>query len=319
MPHNDYPAIAVVGPTASGKTGLALALARRFHGEILSCDALQVYRGMDIGTAKASAAERAAVRHHLLDIRDPDQDFSAGDFMELGRAALRDMRARKVTPLVVGGTGFYLRALIEGLFEGPGRSEETRARIRRILERKGGRERIRAALERADPAAAAQIQPADMDRTIRALEVWWVSGRPMSWWQQQPRDRLEGCRWLKLGISWPREQLYARIDRRVDGMMRAGFADEVRRLRERYPAGLHAFKAIGYRQILACLEGDVSPEAAVEEAKRESRRYAKRQLTWFRSDSEIIWLEGPAGADQIFNEASARSESFLAGAVTKRS
>lgn len=266
---------------------------------------------MDIGTAKVPAADRGEVPHHLIDVRDPDQDFSAGEFMQYGRAALQSISGRGRMPFVVGGTGFYLRALIDGLFEGPGRSEETRKRIRRILARRRGQERIRFALERIDPEAAALIQPADMERTIRALEVFLVSGRPMSGWQRQPRDRLQGFRWLKIGIAWPREQLYGRIDRRVDEMISGGLVEEVRGLHERYPAGLHAFKAIGYRQILACLEGVISLETAVEETKRESRRYGKRQLTWFRSDREIVWLDGSAGQQQVIQEASGRIKRFL--------
>ncbi len=194
----NYPAIALIGPTASGKSTLGTALAERFHGEIVTCDALQVYRYMDIGTAKPGADERSRVPHHMLDLRDPCDDFSAGDYLRLGREALSAVRARNRIPIVVGGTGFYLRALLEGLFEGPGRCKELRQRMRSAVARRGP-EVIHRALRRVDPAAAARLAPADAERNIRAYEIYLLTGQPMSWWQSQPKDSLEGFRWLKLG------------------------------------------------------------------------------------------------------------------------
>ena len=305
-----YPAIAVVGPTASGKTALGMALARRSGGEIVACDALQVYRHMDIGTAKPAQAEREGIPHHMLDLRDPGVDFSAGDYLREGRATLRAIQAHGAVPIVVGGAGFYLRALIEGLFEGPGRSEALRSRLRAVVARRGP-ESIHRLLCRADPETAARLAPADADRNIRAYEICLLTGRPMSWWQSRPRDPLQGFRWLKLGIMWPRDALYARINERVEEMVRRGFVEEVRTLLQTYPGDCHAFKAIGYRQIAECVRGTCSLEDAVAAIQRESRRYAKRQMTWFRSDPEIVWLDGAADPDLMAKQAALQISSFL--------
>jgi tRNA dimethylallyltransferase len=309
--HSQCAAIAIVGPTASGKTALGMALARRFHGEIVTCDALQVYRHMDIGTAKPGSDERAQIPHHLLDLREPCDDFSAGDYLRLGREALSSIRDHERIPLVVGGTGFYLRALTNGLFEGPGRSESLRSRMRRIVARRGPHT-IHRALSRVDPVTAKKLAPADAERNIRAYEIYLLSGRSMHWWQSQPRDELKGFRWLKLGIEWPRTQLYARIDQRVEEMFRQGFVFEVQSLMARYPRDCHAFKAIGYRQIAHHLDGEWSLEQAIQDTQRESRRYAKRQMTWFRSDPEIIWLDATEGVNELLIRAAARVSQFLA-------
>jgi tRNA dimethylallyltransferase len=302
--------IAILGPTASGKTRLAISLAGRFHGEIISCDALQIYRGMDIGTAKVSLAERSLVLHHMLDIRNPDEDFSSGDYQRLAREALREIRGRNRIPFVVGGTGFYLRALIEGLFEGPSRSEDLRTRMCRIIKRRGIRS-LHHALQRVDPESAAKISEADASRIIRALEVYFISGKPMSWWQLQPRDALQDYRWLKIGVDIPREMLYRMINARVEEMYRSGFIDEVRDLLKKFPRECHAFKAIGYRQIAEHLEGKLNLEQAIEQTKIESRHYAKRQLTWFRSDPEIIWLDGSLDAGALLEKSAIHVARFL--------
>jgi tRNA dimethylallyltransferase len=311
MSRIDTPAIAVVGPTASGKTALGMALARRFHGEIITCDALQVYRHTDIGTAKPDGRDRSLVPHHLLDVREPCDDFSAGDYLRLARRALAGIRERGTVPFVVGGTGFYLRALIEGLFRGPGRSEALRARMRGIAARCGPTA-IHRALRRVDPEAAARLAPADLERNVRAYEIYRVSGRTMTWWQSQPRNRLHGYRWLKLGISWPRPLLYARIDRRVEEMFAAGLVAEVASLMAKYPRDCHAFKAIGYRQVARHLDGEWSLEEAKEDMQRESRRYAKRQATWFRSDPEIIWLDATHGENDVLDKAAGIVAEYLA-------
>jgi len=310
MPANAYPAIVVAGPTASGKSRLGMALAKKYRGEILSCDALQIYRGMDIGTAKPATTERESVPHHMLDLRMPGEAFSAGDYQRLGREGLRAIRDRERIAFVVGGTGFYLRALIQGLFQGPGRSEELRRRLSRIAERRGVACLYRA-LQRSDPAIAARIAPTDISRVTRAYEVYLLTGRPMNWWHCQPRNGLEGFRWLKLGIHWPREELYRRIETRVEEMFQAGFVDEVRGLLERFPAKRHAFKAIGYRQIAGFLAGKISLDHAKEQTKIESRRYAKRQMTWFRGDPEIVWLDATEGEERLLAQAVERIEAFL--------
>lgn len=310
---NDHSAIAIVGPTASGKSRLAAALALRFGGEVVGCDAFQVYRHMDIGTAKVSMAERQAVPHHMLDLVDPDRDFSAGDYQRLARDAIRGVTARGRLPVVAGGTGFYLRALIDGLFEGPGRSDELRARMRRVVGRKGPRV-LHRALGRVDPDSAARIAEMDTDRIIRAYEIYCVSGRTMTWWQRQRRDAFRGYRWLKIGIELPRERLYERIDRRVEEMFRGGLIEEARGLIEQFSGTSQAFKAIGYRQAAACLQGVLTEAEAVEETKRESRRYAKRQLTWFRSDDSIRWLDGRLRPEEILDQAADLVSAFLLAA-----
>jgi tRNA dimethylallyltransferase len=307
----DHPGVVILGPTASGKTRLGLALAARFQGEIISCDALQVYRFMDIGTAKASPVDRDKVPHHMLDLRNPGEDFSAGDYQRIARASLNSIRKRANLPFIVGGTGFYLRALIDGLFEGPGRSGSLRTRMRRIILRRGP-SCLHRALRRADPGTAARIAPADSARIIRAYEIYLLTGRPMSWWVSRPRDTLHGYCWCKLGVALPRALLYERIDRRVEEMFAQGFVEEVRALLERYPRNCQAFKAIGYREIAAHLEGKLTLQEAIEETQQESRRYAKRQMTWFRSDPSVVWLDGTLDAETLEAEAVRLVAEFLA-------
>ncbi len=310
MASHGYPAVAILGPTGSGKSFVGTALATRFSGEIVSCDALQVYRGMNIGTAKASAEERRLIPHHMLDLKDPCENFSAGDYQKLARDALFEIRSRKRIPFVVGGTGFYFRALTDGFFEGPGRSEWLRARMRRIVQRRGP-ECLHAALRNVDPASAARISPGDSSRVVRAYEIYLVTRRTMSWWQQQPRETLQGFRWLKLAIEWPRDILYRRINRRVDEMVEAGFVDEVRSLTGRYACECHAFKAIGYRQLADHIEGRCSLAEAIESTKMESRRYAKRQLTWFRGLEGVAWLEGSDNLEDLCSRAGSLVTDFL--------
>lgn len=310
---DERPGIAIVGPTASGKTRLAIALALRFGGEIISCDALQVYRGMDIGTAKASPGEQRQVRHHLLDIQDPDRDFTAGDYQRIGREIIRRLHEHGVIPFVVGGSGFYLRALIDGLFDGPARDEALRERMRRIIGIKGAPV-LHRALHRVDPQSAARVSKNDAERIIRAYEIHLVSGKTMSWWQSQPRDFFTGCRWLRIGVNLPREELYRRIDKRVEEMFQAGFVEEVQRLLKKHDRTAHAFTAIGYRQIVDHLEGRASLEQAISETQKQSRRYAKRQLTWFRAEQNIVWLDGLRPPDEVEREAALRVSEFLDGA-----
>ena len=304
------PGIAILGPTASGKTLLAIALACEFRGEIVSCDALQVYTRMDIGTAKILPHERKGIPHHMMDLRNPGEDFSAGDYQRLARQALREIQARGHLPFVVGGTGFYLRALIDGLFQGPSRSGKLRIRMKEIIRRKGPRI-LHRYLRRVDPQAAERIAETDAERIVRAYEVYLATGKTISWWQQKPRDALDGYRWLKIGISLPRELLYRRIDQRAEEMFRSGFLEEVQQLIKSFPAGSHAFRAIGYRQAIAYFDGKLTLEQAIEETKKQSRRYAKRQLTWFRADPEIIWLEEGADRTKLQTEAADLIRKFL--------
>jgi tRNA dimethylallyltransferase len=307
---DENPGIVILGPTASGKSRLAIALAIQFQGEIVSCDALQVYRHMDVGTAKVSAAQQEMVRHHLLDVQDPDRDFSAGDYQRLARAAIQDIRERGHLPFVAGGTGFYMRALIEGLFEGPSRNEELRARMRRIIKDKGS-EILHRALRKVDPQCASKIAEADAERVIRAYEVYLATGKSMSWWQQQPRDAFKGYRWLKIGINVPREQLYQRINQRVEEMFRNGLLEETKALLAQFPKSSQAFKAIGYRQAVDYLDGTLSLDQAIEETQKLTRHYAKRQITWFRSDPNILWLDDINEPNALQQQAAAQVAAFI--------
>jgi tRNA dimethylallyltransferase len=289
---------------------LAISLALQFQGEIVSCDAFQVYKHLNIGTAKVSLSEQEQVRHHMLDIQDPDRDFSAGDYQRLARAIILDIQKRGHLPFVAGGTGFYLRALTEGLFEGPARDEELRRRMRKIIQRKGPPV-LHRALKRVDPLCGAKISTMDAERIIRAYEVYLSTGKPMHWWQKQPRDAFRGFRWLKIGIQFPREQLYQRINERVDEMFRRGLLEETRYLLAHLPRACQAFKAIGYRQAAAYLEGSLPIDQAIEETKKESRRYAKRQMTWFRSETDIVWLDGQLEFNSLRQKAAKLVDDFL--------
>lgn len=302
--------IVILGPTASGKTRLAVVLARRFQGEIVSCDALQVYRHMNIGTAKILPDEQEGIPHHMLDLCDPGQDFSAGDYQRLAREAIRDILGRGHLPFVVGGTGFYLKALIDGLFRGPSRFEQLRIRMRKIVQHKGP-EILHRSLMKIDPESAERIAATDAERIIRAYEVYLATGRPISWWQQQPRDVLQGVRWLKIGISVPRAQLYEKIDRRAEEMFQSGFLEEVQQLIKKFPVDAHAFKAIGYRQAIEYFDGKLTLAQAIEETKKQSRRYAKRQLTWYRADPEIEWLYHGLDPEELQIKAADLIRKFL--------
>jgi tRNA dimethylallyltransferase len=238
------------------------------------------------------------------------EEFSAGDYLRAARAALAEARSRAALPLVVGGTGLYLRALLSGLFDGPGRSDALRDRLHAIAGR-GGLGRLHRALARVDPAAAARIPPADRPRIVRAYEVWLATGRPLTAWQDRGRAPLAGFRWLKLAVAWPRPELYARIDARVDAMFAAGLVEEVRELAARHGWEAPAFKAIGYREVADYLRGRRPLAAVVEATKQASRRYAKRQSTWFRTEPDLHWIDGTRGEDGVYAEARVRIEAFL--------
>ena len=307
---NEHHGIIIVGPTASGKSGLGISLAVRFNGEIVSCGALQLYRRMDIGTAKVSRADRERGPHHMLDLLDPTEEFSAGMYQYLARNALNGILERGRIPFVVGGTGFYLKALLDGLFDGPARDETVRERMRKIIDRKGP-QILHRALRHVDPLSADRIKDTDGERIIRAYEIYHVSGQSMSWWQAQPRNALLGYRWLKIGIELPRTVLYERINARVEEMFRNGFAEEVRELLSLFPGSSPAFKAIGYRQIVDYFDGKHSLETAMEDMKKESRHYAKRQMTWFHRDPEIHWITDQGEFEDLLGAAEALVETFL--------
>jgi tRNA dimethylallyltransferase len=288
--------IAIVGPTASGKTALALRLAGERGGEIVSCDSLQVYRGLDIGSAKPTAEERAAVPHHLIDVVDPDAAFSAADYARLARAALEGIASRGCLAVVVGGTGLYLRALLDGLFEGPSRDEALRKRLEAMADRFGDA-RLHRLLGRIDPAAARTIQARDRVRTVRALEVYWKSGRPISEHHRRPTPALAGWDAIILGLSPDRVRLRQRVERRTDQMIERGLLDEVRGLLARgYRPELRPLRAIGYRQAIAAVAGRAPLADARRDIVTQTMRYAKRQLTWFRHQADVVWCPDPETA-----------------------
>jgi tRNA dimethylallyltransferase len=297
------PLIAVVGPTAAGKSALALRLARELRGEIVSCDSLQVYRGLDIGSAKATPEERAAVAHHLLDVVDPDALFSAAEYARLARAAIADVDGRGRVPIVVGGTGLYLRALLFGLFEGPARDEAFRARLAGVAVRRGTG-RLHRLLARVDPESAARIAPADQVRVVRALEVLRATGRPLGAHHRGGAPALEGFRVHVVGIAPPRDLLRAAVVRRTDEMFARGLLGEVRGLLDRgYAPDLRPLQAIGYRQAVEVVLGRRDEAEARRDIVAATMRYAKRQLTWFRHQTDASWSETPDGAYAAAREA----------------
>jgi tRNA dimethylallyltransferase len=282
----------LLGPTGSGKTALSLALGERFGGEIVSCDSVAVYRGMDLGSAKPSAEERVRLPHYLIDVAEPSQPFTAGQYSRAARAVLRQIAERGRLPIVTGGTGLYLRALTEGLFAGPERQEELRARLRASGEKRGGAW-LHRVLGRLDPASAVRIHSNDTPKLIRAIEVCLAGRKQMSAVlgnETLARDPLTGFRLLRLGLNPPRQALYGRLNKRCAAMFAAGLVEETRGLLTRY-GPVKALDALGYRQALAVVRGEMTEEAAIAAAQQGHRNYAKRQLTWFRREPDVRWIE----------------------------
>jgi tRNA dimethylallyltransferase len=297
---SDAPLVAIVGPTGSGKSELALALAESFPGEIVNCDSVQIYRHLNIGTAKLAPEQRRGIPHHMIDVADPNEPVTAGDYARRVRPLLAEIVAAGRVPFVVGGTGFYLRALLEGLFPGPARAPSLRDRLaEREAARPGSLHRI---LSRLDPPSATRIHSRDVNKLIRALEVCLLSRRPLSALQAEGRDRLEGFRPLKIGLDPPRPLLYARLDQRSRAMFEGGLIEEVQRILSfGFPESSKPLESLGYRQALEVLRGRLDREEAVRLAQRGTRRYAKRQWTWFRRDPAIEWFAdfGAEEATQI--------------------
>ena len=283
--------IVVIGPTGSGKSALGLRIAGHFNGEVVNCDSLQIYRSFNIGSAKLAPAERRGIPHHLIDVIDPTALFTAGDYARLGRIALSEIAGRGRIPVMVGGTGFYLRALLEGLFPGPRRDQHTREALSgRERRRPGSLHRI---LERLDPAAANRIHANDVKKTIRALEVRLIENKPISEFFAKGRDGLTGFASLKIGLNPPRQQLYERLDARAKRMFDQGLLEEVHDLLGRgIPATAKPFESLGYRQALQVLQGRLTREDAMASTQLETRRYAKRQMTWFRREKDVHWFTG---------------------------
>jgi len=295
------PLVAVIGPTGSGKSDLAIRIALEFQGEILNCDSLQIYRHFDIGTAKAPLADRRGIVHHLIDIINPDEIFTAGEFARRAADTLREISARNHLPVVAGGTGFYLRALLDGLFPGPTRNQDLRASLAARQVRHPGV--LHKLLRRLDAGAAARIHANDVPKLIRALEVCLLSRRPMTHLFAEGRSALAGYRPLKIAISPDRAALYERLDARCAAMFQAGLVDEVKRiLALGYPQDVKPFESHGYKQVLQMFHGELTEKEALFYAQRNTRRYAKRQVTWFRQERDVEWLRG-FGQDESVERA----------------
>ncbi len=294
--------IILLGPTASGKTALSLELAEELNGEIVSCDSVAVYRELEIGTAKPTAVERDRITHHMLDVVDPPQPYTAGDYSRGAREALASIVERGRVPIVTGGTGLYLRALVDGLFAGPARSEAVRDRLRQAMERHG-ESSLHRILRRLDPASAALIHPNDTPKLIRAIEVSLTAGKPMSIAWEAGRDPLAGYRILRIGLEPERQALYRRINQRADAMFREGLIAETEQLVAKYGPDCRSLDSLGYKQARAVLGGSMTLAEAVKSAQQGHRNYAKRQLTWFRREPEVRWLPGFGDDPEVRTQA----------------
>jgi tRNA dimethylallyltransferase len=284
--------LVILGPTASGKSALGIEIAQRLGGEILVCDSTQVYRHFDIGTGKVPPAERRGIPHHLVDLVEPQEVFTAGEYRRRALDALEDVRQRGKLPILTAGTGLYLRALLEGLAEAPTRSEELRDRLRAKVQTRGP-EHLHRLLNRLDAEAAHRIAPRDAQKIIRAIEIRMLAGKSVGEIHRGGRSGLEGYAVTKIGLSPPRDRLYARIDARVNAMLAAGWADEVRGLLEiGVPAEAKPFQFIGYSDLRDQLINSGPPAEAVEKIQQVTRRFAKRQITWFRKEPHVHWLPG---------------------------
>jgi tRNA dimethylallyltransferase len=301
VPPSTLPLIAILGPTASGKTSLALGLAEKFGGEVIACDSTQVYRGFDIGTAKPSAAERRDIAHHMIDLVSPAEVFTAGEYRNRALDVLADLRRRHRLPIFTVGTGLYFRALMEGLADAPIRSEPLRARLN-ATGAKRGVAHLHKILGRLDPPAAERISPNDRQKIVRAVEVCLLEGRPLTELHQAGRRGLQGYAALKIGLNPPRHALYERIERRVQFMLDRGWCEEVAALVAKgAPKNAKPFEFIGYRELRAHAESGQPLSNTIKAIAQATRRYAKRQMTWFRRDSGVQWFAGFGDAPEIFS------------------
>lgn len=290
--------LVVAGPTAAGKTAVSIALAKRYGGEIVSCDSMQLYKYMDIGSAKPTAAEMEEVPHHMIGVIDPREPFSVAVYQEMAKAAIADILERGKLPVICGGTGLYLNALLYEMDFGPSRRDDAyRKKLIEIAE-KEGEEALHRRLAEADPEAAARIHPHNVKRVIRALEAAELEGRPLAAFEQVKR-KSDSYSPRLMGVTWDRETLYRRIDARVDAMMEAGLLEEVRGLMAQgFTSDDIAMKGIGYKELLDHFAGAYPLEEAVRLIKRNTRHYAKRQLTWFKRYEDMVWFNGSSYPDQ---------------------
>ena len=306
-----WPLVAVLGPTGAGKSELALFLAEAFEGEILNCDSIQLYRGLDIGAAKLSLAARRSIPHHLIDVASVDCELTAGEYARRARQVLAEIRGRQRLPIVAGGTGFYLRALLDGLSPAPSRDEPLRTRLRALAERRP------AALHRFlrihDPTAALRIHLNDRQKLIRAIELTLLAGQPATHVQAVPRDRLRGFAVLKLGLAPDRVLLRERLNARSAAMFRSGLLEETQTLLEAgFSPEAKPLQSLGYKQALQVLSGQLTLEQAIRECQTKTRQYAKRQMTWFRHEPDVVWLSGFGSHPFVQQQALERVQAFLA-------
>jgi tRNA dimethylallyltransferase len=297
------PLIVILGPTASGKSALGIEIAKKLHGEILVCDSTQIYRHFDIGTGKILPAEQQGITHHLVDLLDPEEIFTAGEYRRRALSVLDDLRLRKKLPVITAGTGLYLRALLEGLADAPERSEEIRDRLRSSAEIHGAAH-LHRILTRLDPESAARIAVPDTQKIIRAIEMRVVAGKSATEIHRSGRTPLACYQSIKIGLAPPREALYQRIHSRIDAMIQAGWIEEVARLVENaIPADAKPFQFIGYSEWRAYLAGKLPKEEALQKIQQATRRFAKRQLTWFRREPNVDWFTGFGDDPEIFRAA----------------
>ncbi len=311
----ELPLLVILGPTASGKSTLGVWLAERLAGEVIACDSTQLYRGFDIGTAKPTPQERRGVPHHLLDVLESDETATAGGYRERAIAVLHDLRARKKLPILTVGTGLYLRALLEGLADMPQRSEELRQRLRASAEERPAGY-LHLLLRRLDPESASKIAPADEQKLLRAIEVCVLTKKSRSEVHRSGRKPLQGWRSIKIGLMPAREVLYERVHARTDAMLERGWMDEVRELMSRgVPENCKGFDFIGYRELRGVLHGELSRPAARGAIQQATRRYAKRQMTWFRREREVHWLAGFGDQPEVQQQALQAVRAKLAAMV----
>jgi tRNA dimethylallyltransferase len=309
---NAAPLLVVLGPTGAGKSALALHLARALHGEIVNCDSVQIYRGLEIGSAKLPPRERRGIQHHLIDVVEPGGELTAGAYASLARVALSDLKTRGVLPIVAGGTGFYLRALLAGLSPAPPRDAQLRVRLAALTTRRPAA--LHRFLRRHDPASAARIHENDHQKLIRAIELTRLAGQPASRVQSSPRLALAGFRVLQIGLNPPRRLLHEALDARSEEMFRGGLVEETRALLE---SGIDprakSLQTLGYKQAIEFLHGQLPLAEALRQCQTRTRQYAKRQMTWFRADPAIHWLSGFGSDHAIQDEALATARQFVSG------
>jgi tRNA dimethylallyltransferase len=307
--------LAVLGPTASGKSALGLALAERLGGEILNCDSTAVYRGFDIGTDKVPSDEQRGIPHHLIDIADPTQVYTAAQYAHDANRVIRDVHTRGHIPILVGGTGFYYRALTRGLFPGPGADEALRARLERVAARKGP-ERLHRLLRRVDPESADRIMPRDLKRLVRALEVYFSTGRPLTAHFADTRSPVADCDVVAVTLKIPADLTAERVARRVERQFERGIVDEVKELlASGVPAEARPFGGLVYRQVMEMLRGIRDEMATRALIVQENRRYARRQLIWFRKEPNLIWFDGPGERPDTLHRV---EEALVARGVRRR-